>query len=661
MRRLAPLLLVLLVPLLIWLLYDRSTRSPLSRPDAIEGSAVTGAGGEEVEAPPIAEAPRRTEGAPGVEPPSPDHFRVRVVDADGTPAPGVPVEIEVTKPFGRSTSLGSALADARGLALFDPSKFADREARLERSGFAPTFRALADLPCAEPIHAPIEGVPEAGEEVLLTLPPLAALTVEILDPEGARFSGEASLHMRWIPARLEGNTSYGGYYRYLDREPTTTTGIKRYSRIGLGILLSVDASAEGFVTAYVRDAPGPTEAGEEQRLTLRFAERRPFLRCRVLDDRGKPLANSALEAQVWDDPDGRGPSSRRRGTPIPFSVATDADGVADFPYGVAGTIAFDQRLDLTRRTPGLDPHDDPDWSSASLWLPRSRQGGVTYELGTAQLRAARILLEGRVVDALGAPLRGARLYFEHADPDADDDRWRQWSEGVLFSDDDGGFCLRGLRAPVTLRVSVSKRGHGTFVGADFAVAELGVVIQLPPLAEPGPTGSLLLSTLCDEGVPPFCFELVLRSASGQKQIIPLYGLAGEPVAVRHLPPGDASVTVRVVGVDAELLRHDELDIRADEELSDPRLLPLDLRGLARMEELRIVDPEGESLRRRRLYLAIPDLRVERRVRTDDEGQLAIPLPSTVTRIELSHGRERWIPVHLEISTTLREPVVLPAP
>ena len=350
---------------------------------------------------------------------------------------------------------------------------------------ASVWATTADL-SSEPANPALDDAPR---EVTLELRRTASLDLLVVGPDGTPVEDP------WIELSSAGNM--------LEQAPDTVEGHTRFRDVPEGAYtLTVNASGYYLATRELDLQPGLTEL----RLVL---QSRPVVRGRVVDDKGQPVEN----AEVW---------ARDTVDPEASSTTTDEDGSFELEADGKGPVtveAWNQekgRGSAKGHTGGevevrLEPGavielevDDPDGkpvvesvrlvqveTGRSFWgetaepfgrfsglepgkwqvsINRNERLPVTkdVELGRGQVLRLRLKLDagaavdGRVLDAHGAPMPGARVLF---------------SGGVAATTDERGqFSLTGV-TPGPVELTAFDRESGRSASAEATAPARDVVIR----------------------------------------------------------------------------------------------------------------------------------------------------------------------------------------
>ncbi len=296
------------------------------------------------------------------------------------------------------------------------------------------------------------------------------------------------------------------------RERSATLRLVAARRVELEVR---DARGKKVAGALVRLLAPPVPAGltgPEGRLTLPLSEEAAYLQVETEDVQAASLHLARGSAA--------GPRTVTLAAPVPVSGrVVEADGGAPVPGALVwpmGRLALrpartaaDGRFRL--QAPGTYSHDSllaaaPGYLTEMTRPPQpSEEGGAP---GPATLRLTRVgLLAGRVVDADGRPVAGARV------------RASSQGQGFLlnpsdlqaWSGADGGFRLRRLRAGQTYELTVDKEGFAPGSGLGEA-AKPGS--PAPPLRLVLSRGAAAFGKVVDESGKPV--------AGAEVEIRPVY-------------------------------------------------------------------------------------------------------------------------------------------
>jgi hypothetical protein len=329
-------------------------------------------GGETVDTRSRAEARVRIYGPPRV--------AIRVVDVHGRPAAGVPVSARIGYDYGQASF------ESRGRTKAPDGEFVPERRTAFFGAGRPTLLAGLEGPWAR------SGLKKNATEselrdgpLTLTLPPTAPLEVRVAGPDGAPLGASARVLLALELA------AHGAPDRRKALEARTDdAGVARFSHAPAGEIFAVLVAAPAYASAVA--AVGPLTPDAAATVEVRLGARMGVAGL-ALDADGRPLARAALEIELTA-PQGVRPDA------APATTTTDADG--RFRFEIDGSAAGPAaRAALTVREDGAVPR-------AGQTPLGDVSGRGTTDLGDVVLRR-RVFAGGRVIDAAGAPVPGARV------------------------------------------------------------------------------------------------------------------------------------------------------------------------------------------------------------------------------------------------------------
>jgi len=254
---------------------------------------------------------------------------VQLIDAWGAPVAGVSLALfALQRGEGERRPQSEALTDVGGRACFLATLVSQWAASTE----VDLVRVVALLPLDERPALELDPRFSVPAELVLTLPPLGALVVHVLDPQGQpaeRASVEAIFKRPGHPER--------------HASAEVAAGLARFPAVELGTRIELRTSTPDLRARGTRlELDGPRAPGETVETTLRFDFEWPVLAMRVLDESGRPLARTSLGLRVLHG----------RLSPQPGQAVTEDDGTLRFVvYGQPRSEDLRELLLWTQRPP----------------------------------------------------------------------------------------------------------------------------------------------------------------------------------------------------------------------------------------------------------------------------------------------------------------------
>ncbi|RMH02606.1 MAG: carboxypeptidase regulatory-like domain-containing protein, partial [Planctomycetota bacterium] len=537
---------------------------------------------------------------------------VRVEEADGAPAAGVPLGL---RPDGADLWAAAAVTGADGLARFPHA------AALLPEGVGSKVVVGPRLLLAERIEAEADLQAPPAEPLVLRLPATGRVRVQVRD-EGAPFpAGLQRIEL------AEVDPQPGRPAPILQAAPDADGGA-RFERVGLGRLLVAEAVFAGGARVPSAPFPGPVAAGEQVEVLLPADRSVVLLAGRVLrPGAGGPLAETTvrirLEAPSLSGslPIAEGPARTDAGGR--FLWRAEAGGPADrlvvlLPDESGGA---ELRAEAALPTP----------------LPSGR-----LDLGDLRLAAPPLLVAGRLLEEGGDPIAGGVVLVEERfDLPGGGGAWRPNLDWRATSGEDGGFVIHAAEAAGRLPLRLVFQGPAHLEAtAPFQPGQTGVLLQARRAA--AMAGRLLL----DPGIPPDALAVTARPDRGGRPRTAAMADDGS-FSWRGLEPGGWTVRVEVPGFADDLLAEiPGLLLEGGRTCRDPRLQEIDLRGRLRRLALTVTDEDGA---------AVPGTVVREDRPTDGTG----PAPFwTAAGRSLRLLTPRW-PLDLRVEAPGRRTVRLP--
>lgn len=526
----------------------------------------------------------------------------QVVDAEGRPQAGIPVDLRRLGPD-RSDRMFSLVTGADGIARFR---------RLEM--FLRDLRGSARLALAIGGQLGVSVAQEFDPAALpelplqLTLPPSGTLEVHLTGADGQPWTAPAMVQLILVPP-IEQSEAELRVNRGEESNAFAVEGLARFTPVGLGMTFHALAQRPDGSMIGEAIGAGPAAAGGVVRLEIGERAGGSFVTGRILGENGRPVASTRLDHQIEQRGKGRDSS---RGN----NLRTDAGGMfrlpienPELPDGIRRSLTVSLRQ---RGTSAMSVRADLSWS-----LPPGETN-----LGDLRLALAPLAAAGVVVDEAGLPVANAHVTMQQKmayGTGAADFYWNWIQGGEAFTAEDGSFAL-----------------HTEVEGAEFLVScnspELWCEGQVVPRGASGLQlvlrrgGSLAGQVLADEGAH---FEDLYVELWQPEAPPDPYGQTRAPIeptgefAFRVLPPGIYGLRLRSNRSEHNYLDLQGFSVVAGAACADPRLQPLDARGQLRSLLLRVQNEEGKFLSQ--FSATVLKSGGENRHLYADDGELRLPL------------------------------------
>jgi len=589
---------------------------------------------------------------PRDQPAPPEAIRVRVVDAAGRPAAGVPVLLTARRAADAASEhvlgrVATAGADAE-------ARFPRPTELLERAGaHGASVRLVAscDLPLADGPRVELEPAALGPEPVVLALPPTGSVVAAVRPAEP---DAPVRVRLGW---RVAGGDA-PGWSRAHVAHVDTRAGDARFERVGLGLDLELVAHAVDHATrTATARVTGPRGAGEEVRVELELGPPWPVVTGRALDGAGAPIAGASLRAslRLSTDPEGREHATQSLGR-----IGTDADGRfrvtirAPLPPGGSRVLWLERGEGRTAARPSgddasgsidlgyaLEPPADASWASGAsgAFGAAGTDGteGAAVDVGDVVLALEPVLVGGRVEDPSGRPLADAWIAVRaRATPGGP---WTVLQPSRRIVDASGRFEVRGRERPVELWVDASRDGLRAARVVGVSAGRDDLVLAL------GEAGRVEGRVVHDPDIPVDALHVELTGACGPRDKNLAEGMGS--FAFGSLAPGEAELHVRTQETDWPVAHVPGLWVRAGETLDDPRLDPIDVRGELVRVALVLAKDDGTPLAREQVRARDAGGRGGYLV-TDELGRLVVVAPRGLGTLWLE------APGHRAVETALVE-------
>ncbi|TAJ04422.1 MAG: carboxypeptidase regulatory-like domain-containing protein [Planctomycetota bacterium] len=484
---------------------------------------------------------------------------VIVVDPTGRPLEGISLQPHPGEMLGAHADVPPAqVSDANGRAVFPVLR-----TRLVTA--YPAWNLLADLPFDPQPRLRLDAAAFAEPSVRFVLPPGGELVARVRELDGAPAPNGSTLRLQLLlPHERNEPDSTGPQWKL-----PLVDGALRFPWVELGREWELAAWRPKGSEPTRLCARGPHVLGERVECELVFGSDQPVVQFRVLDPEGRPLPRVEIELA----------RPAIFGSLEKTTLTTDADArfVLD---GKLNVFAGGGDFTITHR-----PSDGAALMGRAS-LPIERVPGWN-DGGDIRLEREPLLVAGRVVDAIGAPVEGADVVA------GEEPNWFLGeSKSVRGRSGAGGaFELRGLWTEERFRV----RAHTSDARSpDTEVTQgaIGVVLALSPRYDL--SGTLLL----DPGIDPGWIRFAREESDGTRSDLRrkptwgqfAFGARGTPTFDQsdpnrfELEPIEGGVFDFVCSLEnAELARIPRLALHADLDLGR-----IDLRGKISLVEIELV-------------------------------------------------------------------------
>lgn len=509
-------------------------------------------------------------------------LRVRTVDASGEALPGIPVGLRT------GGADWSYWRMRRTTGEDGRASFAHLQTALRVDSPGERIDLTVALPRrdVEPIRFAADEVPE--EEQILAIPGSGALRVRLFDADRRPFRAQAQVMLQgawpgtpnpWGDAEeFEPSAARGSHVL------EAVDGEVLFQHLEPGLRLTVAVDFDGTQNWESLECDGPTAAAHVATIEVLQRVTRPYYVARLLAPDGSPLREA--EIQVQDRFVNQG-----------YENVNVEDAHTDGEGRLRGTI----REDWMEQQPG-----------SQRWIEFLRIGGdgaVTFgarlegragwsagrnDLGDVRLQELGAIASGVVLDEAGAPLPQAEVTLARRFlRGRNRETWRQLRDARTRTDLEGRFAIVGFLPEGTLRLEARHRDF-PMQSAPWLGAEEEHRLQLS-------AGRFVLGTILrDEDTFDLPLEVQLVSPGA------IFGeharyFAGGPVErngeFRCDPsepiPYDLWVLDRTD--DRLLAKVSAVTPQALSEPPDPRLDPLDLRGILRRIRVDCRSPDGRII------------------------------------------------------------------
>jgi hypothetical protein len=580
-------------------------------------------------------------------------LHVLVLDANDAPVPGINVqaasesEASAEAAGRKSTSWPLGTSDAAGRYEQRHVQLGAREAAIYRVQLAAMPPGGLGPAVAVDLAAP-------PPEVVLHLPATGSLTVHVRDSNGhpidPAFLGEPTVRLAAFehpPADL--NEKFDALSRQQCSAAIDANGDAEFPRVGLGRHLLLQQGWSGDC----KGVEGPTQANPHVEATLQESAKDVILVGVLLRPDGSPLAKERPMI-----------SCRAGGSFGLVQIQTGSDG--RMRYNAGGHFAGATSVIALETDPAL--RDNP----LALQLPPHALTAGINDLGELHLEPKRVLVAGRLVCDAGIQVRRVSLTVERRESRG----WTQVPNLRPDWQDDGTFSVRsGIPSGEPLRLAVGAGPYLPVEPIECKAGDSAIEIRLHA------AGAATATFLVDERTPTdrmfFRFRRTTPPQDLDDSALMRERFAGTSRSPSNgrlreqwtgLSPGAYQLSVVCQGVDAPIVSIDGIDV-GTAACTDPRLQDIDLRGRARILEIRASGAGGAPLVDAKAYVVLRSDSEQWFAKNLGDGAAQIATASAISlyvlapgyRMAAVEGVTESSTIPLQPAETSRVHVQLPSP
>lgn len=495
----------------------------------------------------------------------------RVVDASGSTKAGIRVALRVDYDWGDVSDVASAISDREGVALIEHAGW--RLSEWEISGDHRVTLALAG-PLDPSIEREIDALAPPIEPVELRLGAFGELEVAVFDAEGRPLASNDDVELHRIERPSATDEEYE--YVYPGASSPLRDGVALFPCVALeqefAAVLNFDEGGRHVATKTGR---GPVHIGDRARIELRFEPVRG-VQARLVDVAGAPLVEREVEVFTEREP---GASADRL-----CISRTDGEGRLRIAETGGDSVLLVFVVEDER---GLE-------RSAAKATAQGRITGASLDLGDLVVTPMPTIAAGRVVDASGLALSGARVEARTGAVDEREPPRTNWSNfrwNDTRTDDEGRFELRSEFRSARLALEAHwGEARSAPLEIEIATHDLELVVESMGSIR----GTLRLDRSLSATSLQVFAELKGPRAARQPDFQRWRASAADSqgaFSLIDLDPGVYDVFVQQREDHfGELARVENVVVRAGEPCADSRLNPLEIahHGLS----LRVLDESG---------------------------------------------------------------------
>jgi hypothetical protein len=476
------------------------------------------------------------------------------------------------------------------------------------------LRVLAGVSGAGGVARKLDNLPEDGAKIRIDLGFAAEIEIAVVNHLGRPVHEAVLVSGSWVRPK----DAIEGPGRAMVWSETGT---------GRAVLGPLPVETPIDMSAYRKDhrAVSATQsevlvAGEARRVIELVIQPRPIYTGWIVTQDNQPIVDRYVSVTVISGSradDGTWKSEDKQGH---IGFQTHAHGLFELPF-LAEHVPASTRLRFE-----LAPGNVDKWKLAAevdISSPPSTMGpnelGMIVLLPAPKVEPTRVMLSGTLRTQGGASVERPWFYlYGRATAEGE---WRSIKHEVEFDPRTGAFVLRAnddvreLLLDVGADTLLSERREGPAAGSR------GHLILLEPSVK------LEGSVLVDPGhVPWILFHVKVDGAREGRDL----ELTAPRFTVQGLAPEPVSLVVLTQETDWPVI--EVRDLTAGAPHPDPRIDPLDLRGLYRIQELQILDPAGTPLLRAKIEVKDASTQIGGVLEVGDDGRVAFPVPNGIERI-----------------------------
>ncbi len=509
--------------------------------------------------------------------------QAQVFGPDGRPVAGVPVALTIKFGSFAQPMMTVKTKGKDGIATIRDFAPLVQMGPMEAAGVE---LALA-LPLTEPVAEPVD-VDELEEEpYLLELPATGEVVVEVLDWAGEPVDQEVDVLLGAVPEGNDFRISFSGPAMPGAGQAIVALvdGEARFPFVGLGMELQASVKLADYPEALTVLSMGPAVAGQSVRLLIQPNAPSTVLTGRAVDAEGEAMVETKLSL-VFSEETEHGENSDWS------DLKTDSKGRFRYAIGAPGDTAVVSRS-LELRVPGKEWGESLAMTRIELALAYPPG---EHPLGDVMLSELPVLAAGTVIGPGGEPVAAASVGLQHKvsyGSGANEFYWNSDWRVRTSTDENGEFVLRGVPEDVDAEeFQVQAHRDGYLPGEEPMLrGQTGLVVRL----EAG--GSLSGKLVVDEGIDLEDLEVqfVTETEGGGTNRHSANLDEDGSFEWDSLQQGSGRVEVAPNRDEEAAFVADGVLIVAGEN-HDPRLEPIDLRGVLRAVKLRFVDEDGDAVK-----------------------------------------------------------------